>query len=90
MSIIPPEDPSARHFTITVERRAPIRQGGPWTWAVCHDGYSLTTDGYMGTRTTQPAQRYVQLDEALRLAKKCAPRIGTIDCTAAQWLTRKV
>ncbi len=92
VSIIPSEDPSARHFTITVEWRAPTQQGAPWTWAVCHDGSSLTTDGHWEPELPGPRsarQRYADLDEALRLAKKWAPRIGTIDYTAAQWLTRK-
>ncbi|MGH3527965.1 MAG: hypothetical protein ACRDRF_03800 [Pseudonocardiaceae bacterium] len=91
VSIIAPEDPSARHFTITVERRAPTHQGGPWTWAVCHDGYSLTTDGHWEPELPGPrsaTQRYAQLDSAVRLATQWAPRIGTIDYTAAQWLTR--
>ncbi|MGH3782258.1 MAG: hypothetical protein ACRDRO_16990 [Pseudonocardiaceae bacterium] len=85
VSIIAPEDPSARHFTITVERRAPTHQGGSWTWAVCHDGYSLTTDGYWEPEhpSLRSGQRYARLDEALLLAKKWAPRIGTTDYTAA-------
>jgi hypothetical protein len=60
VSIIPPQDPSARHFMITVERRAPI-QDGPWTWAVCHDGYSLTITGHWDPDHPNPhsaTQRY--------------------------------
>lgn len=92
VSIIPPQDPSARHFMITVERRAPIQDGGPWTWAVCHAGCSLTTDGHWDPEHLSPhsaTQRHADLDEALRLAKNWAPRVGTITYTAAQWLTRR-